>query len=439
MSRIFEDRAYEAASLNGCFWADDYPREDLVWSQASGEVSADVAIIGAGYTGLSAALHLAQAGVDVAVFDMHEPGWGASGRSGGFCCEGGAMASDKLLARRYGDRGLSEWEETQVSAVHLVQRLIEDHGIKADTHSKGETQLAHSDRSYRRLKAKAEKNGYDFIPTAKLAEKGMNAGGLRGGLTYPVGFGLQPRKYVIGLAQAAKKAGARIYARSAVQRIERAGDRHALLLDEARVSAKKLIIATNGYSRDDVPNWLRGRFMPVQSNIIVTRQLTNAELLSQGWTTRQMVYDTRRLLHYWRLLPDNRMMFGMRGGISAKPAMDRKMHRMIRRDFETLFPAWGHVETPWFWTGLVCLTAKLSPFVGAIPEMPHTFAGFGWHGNGIAMGTYSGRILANLAMGEELAVPAAMRDVPSRMPFGKRRRIVLPPIYKGFAVRDFLA
>ena len=361
MSLVFEDRAYEAASLNGCFWAEDYPREDLIWPQVSGEVSCDVAIIGAGYTGLSAALHLAQAGVDVAVFDMHAPGWGASGRSGGFCCEGGAMASDGVIARRYGDAGLDEWEETQISAVHLVRRLIDENGIQADTHSDGETQLAHSGRSYRRLKVKAEKNGYEFIPTSQLAEKGMNAGGLQGGLTYPVGFGLQPRKYVIGLAEAAKKAGARIYGRSAVQRIERTGDGHGLVLDGARVRAKKLIIATNGYSRDDLPNWLRGRFMPVQSNILVTRQLSEAELQAQGWTTRQMVYDTRKLLHYWRLLPDNRMMFGMRGGISAKPSMDRKMHQMIRHDFETFFPAWSHVETPWFWTGLVCLTANIRP------------------------------------------------------------------------------
>ena len=142
------------------------------------------------------------------------------------------------------------------------------------------------------------------------------------------------------------------------------------------------------------------------------------------------------MLHYFRLLPDNRMMVGMRGGLSAKPSDDKMMHGLIRRDFESMFPAWAQVDTPWFWTGLVCMTARLVPFVGEIPEMPNAFAGFGWHGNGIAMGTYAGKTLASMAMGDQLDVPEVLKRKPIRMPFGSRRRIILPPIYKGLEIKD---
>ncbi|MDG1430482.1 MAG: FAD-dependent oxidoreductase [Paracoccaceae bacterium] len=444
MSLIFEDRAYEAASLRGCFWAEDYPRSDLVWPQAKADFSAEVAIIGAGYTGLSAALHLAEQGIDVAVFDMHAPGWGASGRSGGFCCLGGAMASDSAIRARFGQDGLDEWDSAQENAVDLVAALMKRHAILADTHSDGETQLAHSPRAYRRLMQRAARdrekgNTINFIETQDLAEYGMSNASLLGGRTENVGFGLHPRKYVLGLAEAAKRAGAKIYSNSLVHGISRSSDGYELALPSVKVRAKKLILATNGYSRDDVPKWLKGRFMPVQSNIIVTRELTDAELQSQGWTSSQMVYDTRELLHYFRLLPDNRMMFGMRGGITATPNMDRKMHQLIRRDFEQMFPAWSHVETPWFWTGLVCLTRKHVPFVGAIPDMPNAFAGFGWHGNGIAIGTYAGKQLAAMASGQDAAIPTVMKGRPTRLPFGKRRRMILPPIYGALAVRDVIS
>ncbi len=443
MSRIFEDRAYEAASLEGCFWAADYPRRDLAWPQARQDISTDVAIIGAGYTGLSAALHLAKQGVDVSVFDMHQPGWGASGRSGGFCCQGGALAGEASIRSRFGQSALEEWDEAQIAAVGFVAELIAKHGISADTHSRGETQLAHSAKAYRRMQRQAENDRQtgktvEFIETQELAAHGMRNASLLGGRTDPVGFALHPRKYVLGLAEAAAGQGARIYSRAPVLGIQRASGGCELTLQSAKVRAKKLIVATNGYSRDDIPKWLKGRFLPVQSNIIVTRELTDAELQSQGWTSSQMVYDTRNLLHYFRLLPDNRMMFGMRGGISATPRMDRQMHRMIRRDFGAMFPAWRHVETPWFWTGLVCLTRKRVPFIGAIPEMPDAFAGFGWHGNGIAMGTYAGKLLAALASGQECTIPSVLRGVPSRLPFGNRRRAILPPIYKGLALRDRL-
>lgn len=443
MSRVFEDRAYEAESLSGCFWTEDFPGPDRDWPQVKGDLVADVVVVGAGYTGLSAALHLAQAGEDVAVVDMHEPGWGASGRNGGFCCLGGSMLKSRGIQRRFGSNDLAEWDAVQKDAVDLVRDLIRDCGIDAQTHSNGETQLAHSSKSYRRLEREANAmaqagEAVEFIETSALADKGMRARGLLGGITEPVGFALHPRRYVLGLAEAVLTAGGRIYSNSPVRNVSRQGKESVLQTTKGTLRTKRVIFATNGYSSDDVPTWLRARFMPVQSNILVTRKLTEDELAAQGWTTSQMVYDTRRLLHYFRLLPDGRMMFGMRGGIRATRAEDRKMHEMIRQDFEAMFPEWRQVETPWFWTGLVCLTGRRVPYVGPVPNLPGAFAGFGWHGNGVAMGTYAGRTLAGLALGQETSVPEVMKRTPTRIPLGLNRRLLLPPIYEGLAVRDWL-
>lgn len=435
MIRPFESRAYQAESLNGCFWLEDFPGADLHWPQLQGEARTDVAIIGAGYTGLSAALHLAQAGVDVTVLDMHAPGWGASGRNGGFCCLGGAKASAARIVRTYGHAAAEAWGQAQIDAIALVRNLLRVHQIDADTHSNGETVLAHSARSYRALQAQADAHGLEFIPTQDLPQHGMNASGLRGGVTVPYGFGLHPRKYVLGLARAARDAGARIFQNAGVQRIERTGGGYVLHTPSGQVRADRIIVATNGYSADDVPAWMRARFLPVQSNILVTRPLSLSERQDQGWTTDQMVYDTRQLLRYFRLLPSGHMMFGMRGGIRATPASDRKMHYLIRADFDRMFPAWTGVEAPWFWTGLVCMTARQVPFVGPITEMPGAFAGFGWHGNGIAMGTYAGRLLAQVVQGQG-QVPAVMQRPARKLPLGRFRRAMLPPIYAGLSLLD---
>jgi glycine/D-amino acid oxidase-like deaminating enzyme len=444
MSRVFEPRAYAVDSLTECFWAEDFPGPDFGWPVLLGDAKAEVAVIGAGYTGLSAALHLAQAGVDVAVLDMHGPGWGASGRSGGFVCLGGATASDRAIRRQVGAAGLADWQRAQRDAVALVADLLDRHGIDAQTHSQGETQLAHSPRQLRLLEAEANAAAragepVDFIAPNQMQARGMGISGLSGGLTTPHGFALHPRRYVLGLAEAYRRLGGRLFVGSEVIGVAETAMGLELRTTNGRLRCKRLIIATNGYGREDVPRWMAGRFLPVQSNILVTRPLSDAEIAAQGWSSAQMVYDTRVLLHYFRLLPDRRMMFGMRGGFRATPASDRKMQRIILRDFKAMFPAWAEVETPWFWSGLISLMGRGVPYAGPVPGLAGAYAGFGWHGNGIAMGSYAGAALARLALGQGPDVPEILQRPPVRIPFGTRRRLLLPPKYAQLGLRDWLA
>lgn len=435
MRRIFPDYAYGPGPRDGCWWDRTVAAPD--WPVATGEIAAEVAIVGGGFTGVSAALHLAEAGASVALFEAMAPGWGASGRNGGFCCLGGSRTSDAALVSCHGAQEAAAYWQAEHDAVALVAALLERLGIDADRHSRGETQLAHNRRAMDRLRRRAATAGGELIEAADLAAQGLG-GAFHGALTTPVGFALNPRKYLFGLAAAAQRRGARLYRDTAVVRIGRDGGGHLLAAGAARVRAGAVLIATNGYSSEDLPDWLAGRYMPAQSTVMVTRPLSDAELAAQGWTSDQMAYDTRNLLHYFRLMPDRRFLFGMRGGLMSAPWVERRIRARTRRDFDRMFPAWAGVEAAGFWSGMVCLARNLVPHVGPVPGRPGMFAGLAYHGNGVAMGSYCGRLLADLALGgrTDLRYPAPMRAPMARFALGRARRLAMVPVYALLALGD---
>ena len=438
MQRLYEPYAYSDAPLEACVWNDvptPSPRPALDGAQIC-----DVAIIGGGFTGLSAALHLAEAGVDVRVLEAKRIGWGASGRNGGFCCLGGGKISSAALVKRYGLDGKQAYRDAEKGAVALVAELLTRHNIRADRQSRGETVLAHTKRAMTALRGEVTslKQDYGVSPDLHEADElpGLGMGGrFFGGLTLPIGFGLNPRKYVQGLARAAEAAGAALYDASPVTAIR---EGFTLITPTGTLTARRLILATNGYSSEDIPDWLHARYLPLQSNVLATRPLTNEELATQGWTTDQMAYDTRHLLHYFRLLPDRRFLFGMRGGVFATPRAMARLRRKIHADFNRLFPEWKDVERPHFWNGLVCLARNRTPFIGPIPEMPGAFAGLAFHGNGVAMGSYAGRLLADLVQNKvpDLPYPPAFAAKPARFPLGRHRRALLTGVNAALTLAD---
>ncbi|WP_121633228.1 NAD(P)/FAD-dependent oxidoreductase [Tropicibacter alexandrii] len=428
MKRIYEDAAYAADP--GAYWSDTRPAQD--WPRLSDDLSVDVAVIGGGFTGLNAALALAEQGVRVAVFEAERPGWGASGRNGGFCCLGGAKLSDAALRRRYGADDAGLWHDAQVAAVDHVSALLDRHAIDADTHSEGEVMLAHSPRALRRMRAGP---GERMLSRRDLAEQGMG-GTWHGGLWSPVGFALNPQKYHDGLARAAIQAGAQLFARSPVTGLHRDGA-WTLQVGAQSVRADTVILATNGYSSEDLPDWLSARYLPVQSSVIVTRPLTAQEQQAQGWWSHQMAYDSRFLLHYFRLMPDGRFLFGMRGGLDASARARQAIKAEIRRDFARLFPAWADVKITHDWDGLVCLMRGLVPFVGQVPGHAGLYAAMGFHGNGVAMGSYAGAHVAAQITGRASGpAPAFLRKPPARFPLGRFRRVLLRPAYMAASVFD---
>jgi glycine/D-amino acid oxidase-like deaminating enzyme len=441
VKRIFGAYAYGEGPRAGCWWdaTADIPAQPVFDKTRQ----TDVAIIGAGFTGLSAALHLARAGISVTVLEAERIGWGASGRNGGFCCLGGGMAGDAALDRRFGRAGRVEFRRSELAAIRLVEGLIGDAGMDVDRHSDGETILAHRPKDRELLAAHAasvsENYGIDHRLHADedLAALGM-AGPFHGGLTINAGFALNPRKYLCGLARAACDAGARIFEKSAVAALIRQEDGWTLRVNGHSLHTDHVILATNGYSSEDLPDWLAGRYLPSLSNVIVTRPLSDAEQEAAGWTSREMAYDTRNLLHYFRLLPDNRFLFGMRGGIFTGTKAEARATRKIRADFEEMFPAWRDVETTHSWSGMVCLARNMLPFVGPVPAHGGLWAGLCYHGNGVAMGSYSGALLAQLMQGQapDMLYPAAMRAPLRRFGLGRLRRAVMPFAYGAFMLAD---
>lgn len=433
MKRIFPDYTYGQGPRQVCWWDETIASPD--WPVQQDDLQVDIAIVGGGFTGTTAALHLAENSLSVAVCEAETPGWGASGRNGGFCCLGGSKLSPKAMVRRYGEAAAQAYAEAETEAVQLVSDLLDRHQIDVDSHSNGETQLAHSRRAMEKLRRNAEENGVLHEAT-ELPQLGLK-GPFFGGYTFPVGFGLNPRKYLFGLYHAAQALGAVFFQNSPVIGMQKTGSGFVLKTPKGQIRAEKVLICTNGYSSEDLPAWMSGRYMPAQSTVLVTRPLSKTEQDAQGWTSGQMSYDTRHLLHYFRLMPDGRFLFGMRGGLWSSPRSEAAIRKQVHSDFRRMFPAWSEVAITHSWSGMVCLSRDLVPYVGPVPEQPGLFAGFAYHGNGVATGTYSGRALARLALGQSSGLPDIMAQVPERFPLGRWRRVLMPPAYAAMALVDF--
>ena len=437
--QFYEAAAYDPA-WPGSHWAGTAPLPALAPLQ--GEARAGVAVIGGGYAGLNAALVLARDhGADVAVLEAAQPGWGASGRNGGVCCLGGAKLDDASVVARHGVQGALDWRGYQRRAIDHVAGLLEAEAIHARQGPEGEALLAHSPAAFAALQAGAAAEASlhgsapRLIPAAGLAEHGL-AGGFFGAALGTEGFPLNPMRYVQGLAGAASAAGARIWGQSPVTRLEPVQGGWRLTTPSGSLIAGRVLIAGNGYAPEDLQPWLAGRTLPVFSAILVTRPLTEAERAAQGFTSPLMSYDSRHLLHYFRHLPDGRFLFGMRGGLSARPKAEAETLARLRKHFEALFPGWAQAETETSWSGLACLTGSLAPCVGPIPGAPGLYAAFGWHGNGVAAASLGGAEAARLIAGAPADLPALITTPPRRFPLPRLRKLALRAAYAGYALRD---
>lgn len=440
--RLYEDEAYDTSRWPPSHWRASLPPPPARLP-LRGFLRTEVAIIGAGYAGLNAALALAgHYGDGVTVLEAGQPGWGASGRNGGFCCLGGAHLSHARIVARVGEGGARDFRDFQHRAVEHVDALLHRHGIEARQGPAGDLCLAHSRGAFAGLLAKAETvltlygERIEVIPGAALAERGLNGAGFRGAVLTPTGFPLHPLAYAEGLARTAEAAGAVIYGASPVTAMVPEAGGWRLTTPGGALLARRVLIATNGYSAEDLPPWIGGRTLPTQSAILVTRQLTASEKRAQGFTSPLMAYDSRHLLHYFRHLPDGRFLFGMRGGTSAAPAAQVRNAARVRAEFARLFPAWAGIEATSEWTGLVCLTGSLAPFVGPVPGAPGLYAALGWHGNGVAPASLGGVLAAQLIAGIPTAVPALIRQPPRRFPLPPLRRLWLRAAYASRALSD---
>lgn len=435
MKRLFSDNLYQFDTPQPSYWEATADAAEIDDEPLAGSQSCDVAIIGGGYTGLSAALHLARDyHVDVRVLDAGHIGWGASGRNGGFCCTGGTGVHRQDLVRLVGIDNTREYYAAQIEAVELVRQLAVDEDIDYQPQGDAEVEVAHTPKAFTRLQKDfsllTETLGLqaELCSPAECAERFYDSTEQYGALVTRPAFGLHPLRYCRGLARAAIRRGAILHRHSEV--IEwKAGENggHRLLTNGGSLQARKVIFASNGFMPEQLHEEFFARTIPVISAIVVTRPLTEDERAAHRWITSSPAINSRRILNYFRLLPDNRFMFGGRGDVDGSVAGERHTYEQLIRTLGTIWPRWSAVDIDYRWHGLICMTASLCPTVGQLENDGSVYFGFGYHGNGVNTATWTGRQLANwIGTGREPdELPAIVRGLSRRYPLPALRKSYL--------------
>lgn len=426
---------HERPALANSLWNATAP-ELPVLPPLEGAAHADVAVVGAGYTGLSAAIHLAERGARVVVLEAEHPGWGASGRNGGQVIPGLKEDPDAIV-RRFGLEIGGRMLAFAGSAPDVVFGLIDRFGIDCDAERAGWLQPAHDDASLAVLERRVAQWGERGAPIELL--DGDETARLIGSPSYVRaaldrrGGAVHPLKFALGLARAAQGAGAAIHGQSPVAAIERRGGHFLLTTPEGRLEAGQVLLCTNAYT-DRLRNRLRRSVVPVCS-VQVASQPLSANVRATILPERQVASDMRRLLVYYRLTKDGRLVMGGRGAYGAG-GIERQMDR-LQGLAGILFPQIGSVEWQHHWGGHVAMTADHFPHLHELE--PGLLAALGYNGRGVAMASTMGRVLADRSDGKS----AAELDFPvsplKPMPFHGLRRPVVSALVAWNGLRDRLA
>jgi glycine/D-amino acid oxidase-like deaminating enzyme len=388
----------------------------------------DVAVVGAGLTGVSAALHLARKGAKVAVFERQTVAWGASGRNGGMATPGLAIGLREAIAR-YGFPTASALYLTYYDAIDAIEKLVGEEGIDCDFARTGKMNLAwkpaHLDGLRKTHDVLAERLGFETQMVSKgelAAELGSDV--YHGAMIDPRGAGLHVGKFTRGLAEAAARMGVQIHEKAPVQSVERlGGTTHEVTTPRGRVRANQVLVATSGYTASPF-RWFQLRIVPVGSFIIVTEPL-GKEVCDQLLPNRRMVSDSKNLLYYFRITPDDRLLFGGRARFAVSgPDSDEKSGRILQKAMVSVFPQLAQAKVDYCWGGQVDMTLDRLVHAG---EHDGLYYSLGYSGHGVQMATYMGKQMAEYMNGVSDANP--WRDITFKRVPGH----VGPPWFLPFA------
>ncbi len=451
--RLYDDDMYRFDRPQPSYWEATAGHTEVVAKPLSSDESCEVAIIGGGYTGLSTAYHLAKHhNIEARVLEAGHIGWGASGRNGGFCSVGGSSLGMAQQIRKYGQDNVRHYYQSQVDAVELVRSIIQDEGIDAQMVGDCELEVAHSERAFRGLKEHAEMQfrllglNADVLSAEQQKDEYFDSTEQFGAARLRPTFGLHPMRYILGLAAATERVGAKLHPESEVQSWEKSDDQHVLRTRNATLKCKYVVMATNGFMPEQLHADFRARPLPMISAIIVTRPLSEPELAAHHWQTMTPAITSYNLMNYFRLLPDKRLLFGGRGSSTGQDAAANQTYDRLVRRLRQLWPAWTDVDIDYRWHGLICMTLRQTPCVGRLQDDASVFYGFGYHGNGVNTSTWTGKQIADWLAGSSVdsadapaSLPVMVRDLAGRFPFPALRRHYLKARIALFRLTDWLS
>jgi gamma-glutamylputrescine oxidase len=402
--------AYQSPISPGISWYETTISDRTEYPSLDGSRTADIVIVGGGFTGLSAAVHLASSGVDVVLLEAFRFGDGASGRNGGQLGTGQRAWAEELEAQYGFDRAKALFELAEEAKRHLLE-FAETHQIDVE-YVPGQMSVVHKKRYLKSYREHAElmttRFNYPHIHYMEADETAERLGSAHylGGL-YDKGTGhIQPMKLVVGTARAAAKAGAHLYENTKVTGIKSENGKVSVTTATGTVTAAKALIAVNAHGGNLEPV-SASHVMPIRSFIGATVPLGDDSPILPGG---ESVDDSRFVVRYFRRSKDGRLLFGGREAYTADNPLDISTH--IRRQIAEIYPALANIEMTQACGGSVGITMPRQPFVREV--MPNVISAGGYSGHGVMLSNFVGKLYAETVAGnrdrlkllEELKVPA---------------------------------
>ena len=353
----------------------------------------DVAVIGGGFTGLSAARTFAKHGVKVAVLEANTIGWGASSRNGGMTLTG-LKPSMHTVIRNYGRDVARKLFQCSLDSVNVVEQVVKEENIDCGFARRGHLLVANKPKHYDEMEKSVEFMEKEFNHKVRLVPRQQQREEIGtdlyyGGLIDEVSGGLNPAQYVTGLGRAAERAGATLHARARVNRLGRGGNRFVIETERGTIHADNVLVGTSGYT-GNVTKKLQKKIIPIGSFIIATERLSD-ELADELSPKNRMIFDYKHYLNYFRLW-DNRMIFGGRAAFFPENSNTiRRSAEILQREMVQVYPQLKNTKIEYVWGGTLDFAFDMMTHVGQVDGIYYSL---GYAGHGVAIASYLGKTVA---------------------------------------------
>jgi taurine dehydrogenase large subunit len=406
------------------------------------DMDVDVAIIGSGYTGLSTAIHLARDhGIKATVLEANGVAWGCSTRNGGQAQISAGRLTRGQWIERWGIDVARRMHGEMVEAFDLFRSLIAD--IDCEPQADGHLYIAHRAKMMPKLEKQSQLLNEAFgYPTRIIGRSELHANYLKdeeaaGAMYEPDGIGIHAGKLAFGYLDLARSLGASVHTASPVSGWETRDGVHYLKTPGGTVRARSVGIATAGYTAPGMAALTSNRLMPILSNSVATRPLTEAEREACGLRTRMILTDTRTLRHYYRLLPDNRLQIGSRSAVTGADAENPKHLELLLAGMHRKFPALKGVPLDYSWWGWVDVSHDMMPRISRPVRGQTIHYAMGYGGNGVMYSAQAGRRMAQLIAGKPVPdLPIFTGELPHHGILTPFRRLGQRAMYRWYQLRD---